>query len=101
MTSEQTVLWAVAQEDGLFLSTENYLGPYVFSEPDVECWSLEGDKVVVPEGCYHMTMNAAEAARWTSQAEADRVAQAAHRSDPDGDYWHPVILEDSSPSAGG
>ena len=101
MTSEQTIVWVVAQEHGLFLSTENYLGPFVYSEPDVECWTLDGDRVVVPDGCYHMTMNLSEAARWTSLEEAGRIAQAAHLSDPDGDYWHPVLLSDAETVAGG
>lgn len=86
--------WVVVQEDGLFLSTENYLGPHIYSEPGVECWSIDGDKVVVPDGCYHATMNVAEATRWTSNTEAEHIAQAARRADPDGDYWHAVVLQD-------
>ena len=38
--------WVITQDEVLYLSTEHYLGPHIWSEPGVACWSLENDRVV-------------------------------------------------------
>ena len=84
--------WLVAMngEDGLYVSTENFLGPHLWSETDAECWFLDDEEVVqVPPGCYHITMNRHEASQWESLGEANRIASAVNAADPDGDYWRP------------
>lgn len=79
-------------QDGLYVSTENYLGPHLWNEPGVECWFIDDNEVVqVLHGCYHITMNRSEAARWESLNEAQRVAEAASAADPDGDLWSPLL----------
>ena len=42
--------WVITQDEVLYLPTEHYLGPHIWSEPGVGCWSLESDRVVVPRG---------------------------------------------------
>ena len=86
--------WVITQDEVLYLSTEHYLGPQIWSEPGVACWSLEGDRVVVPEGCYHATLNPAEAEQWESHSEAKRIAYSANSADLDG-QWHPMQLDES------
>ena len=86
--------WVITQDEVLYLSTEHYLGPQIWSEPGVVCWSLEGDRVVVPEGCYHATLNAEEAEQWESHSEAKRIAYAASSTDLDG-QWHPMQVDES------
>ena len=100
-TEDQTILWVVTQEDGMYLSEDDYLGPHIYSEPGVECWSLQEDRLSVPGGCYHATLNITEASRWASLEDADRVASEACSADTDGDYWHPVLLSDAESRAGG
>ncbi len=86
--------WVITQDEVLYLSTEHHLGPHIWSEPGVACWSLESDRVVVPEGCYHATLNAEGAERRESQSEAKRVACAANSTDLDG-QWHPMQVDES------
>ena len=80
--------WVIVQDDVLYLSTAHFLGPQIWNEPGVDCWSMEGDLIVVPEGCYHATLNPDEAVRWDSHTEAKRIAHAASSADMDGE-WRP------------
>ena len=83
--------WIIVQDDALYLSTVHFFGPHIWNEPGVECWSMEGDRILVPDGCYHATLSPDEAARWDAHGEAKRIARSASSADIDGD-WRPVRL---------
>ena len=82
------MLWSVAIECVMYLSTEHCLGPRIWNEPGAECWSYpdgDDDPLIVPPGCDHASMDPEDAHRWGSRADAERIARAATEADIDGD----------------
>ena len=78
--------WIVAIDDVMYLSTEHFPGPHIWNEPGAECWSYPDsadDPLIVPPGCYHVSMNPEDAQRWDSRADAERIARAATEADLD------------------